>query len=301
MISLPESQTVPSAANPATRPLYWSVRREMWENRSIVLAPLAVAAVIVFGFILSTFGLPQRRRALMALSEARQRASILEPYNFAAFMLIATAFLVGAFYCLDALYGERRDRSVLFWKSLPVSDKTTVVAKAAIPYLVLPSVIYLIIAFVQLFMLFWSSFVLLVNGVSAELTWKYFPVAEELLILLYAMVVIALWHAPIYAWFLMISAWAKRATFLWAVLPPIALAILERIAFETNLVAFAIRYRLAGFMNEALDVNRKSNLDSLAQLTPGHFLVTPGLWTGLGFAAVFLFVAMRLRRDREPL
>ena len=49
-----------------------------------------------------------------------------------------TAFLVGVFYCLDALHGERRDRSILFWKSLPVSDLTTVLAKASVPCRVLP-------------------------------------------------------------------------------------------------------------------------------------------------------------------
>ncbi len=63
---------------------------------------------------------------------------IEQPYTFAAGCIMATAFIVGVFYCLDALHGERRDRSILFWKSLPVSDLTTVLSKASIPLVVLP-------------------------------------------------------------------------------------------------------------------------------------------------------------------
>src|SRR5215831_4381403 len=101
-------------------PLYWSIRRELWENRSITLAPLAVAAFLLLSFAVSTIGMPHRRRAVLLLDQAKQRATIGQPYDVTAVMLIATALIVGVFYCLDALYGERRDRSILFWKSLPV-------------------------------------------------------------------------------------------------------------------------------------------------------------------------------------
>ena len=108
-----------------TRPLFWSVRRELWENRSIYLAPLIVAVVQVFGFAMSTIGMAERRRDVLSLTDpAKQRAIIEMPYDVAAMIMIFVVFIVGAFYCLDALYGERRDRSILFWKSLPVSDLT---------------------------------------------------------------------------------------------------------------------------------------------------------------------------------
>src|ERR1700687_5194317 len=116
-----------------TRPFYWSVQRELWENRSIYIAPLIVAVVVLFGFLVSTSGLPERRRAVLLLEPAKARAAIEIPYDVAAMMFIFTAFMVGVFYCLDALHGERRDRSILFWKSLPVSDLTTVLSKASIP------------------------------------------------------------------------------------------------------------------------------------------------------------------------
>src|SRR6202140_5345961 len=121
-----------------TRPMYWSVRRELWENRSIYIAPLVVAAVVLLGFLISTIHLQDKMRAALALDPMKQHELIERPYNFAALLLMGTTFVVAVFYCLDALHGERRDRSILFWKSLPVSDVTTVLAKASIPLVILP-------------------------------------------------------------------------------------------------------------------------------------------------------------------
>ncbi len=74
----------------STRPFYWSVRRELWENRSIYIAPLIVAAVQVFGFGISIIGLAERRRAVLLLEPAKQRAAIEQPYDLAAMMMIFT-------------------------------------------------------------------------------------------------------------------------------------------------------------------------------------------------------------------
>src|SRR5437773_10588476 len=119
-----DSQGIAPVAMSATRRMYWSVRRELWENRSIYIAPLAVAAVILFGFLISTIHLPDKMRAALALDPAKQHELIEQPYSFAALLIMGTTFIVAVFYCLDALHGERRDRSILFWKSLPVSDLT---------------------------------------------------------------------------------------------------------------------------------------------------------------------------------
>lgn len=283
------------------RPFYWSVRRELWENRSIYIAPLIVAFVALFGFAISMIGLPARRRAIMLVKEATRRNSIAEPYDMVAIMLLATAFIVGAFYCLDALYGERRDRSILFWKSLPVSDATTVLAKAAIPFVVIPPIVFVLSVVVQLIMFAYSSMILLASGLSPAVTWKYFPVFQQSLLLLYGLVVIALWHAPVYSWFLLISAWAKRATFLWAILPFFALAILEQIAFSTHVVIFAMQYRLFGFTQEAFSDTAKGSIYAASQLTPWRFLTSGGLWIGLAFAVTFLGITVRMRRYREPI
>ena len=161
----------------APRPFYWSVWRELWENRSIYIAPLAVAVVVLFGFMISTYGMPERRRGVLLMDPAKQQALISEPYDGAAMMLIFTVFIVGVFYCLDALYGERRDRSILFWKSLPVSDLTTVLSKVSIPLVILPLVTFVIIVATQFVMLLWSSVVLLTSGLAGT-TWTRFNIAR---------------------------------------------------------------------------------------------------------------------------
>src|SRR6266545_1419705 len=289
-----------SAAVSETRPLYWSVRRELWENRSIYLAPLSVAAFVLFGFLISAVGMPARRRAALLLDPAHQRAAIERPYDVAAMMLIVTALLVGVFYCLDALYGERRDRSILFWKSMPVSDLTTVLAKASIPFVVLPLLSFAIILTTQLIILLVSTVVLLPSGLAAT-TWTRLPFLQNSLVLLYGLITLALWHAPIYGWLLLVSGWARRATFLWAFLPLFAIGVVEKVAFNSSYFGALMKYRLVGVFKRASNVAPHGTVDSLRQLTLGRFLSTPGLWLGLAFAAAFLAAAVRLRRYREPI
>jgi len=306
--SVPESPINSGVTDPGysivpTRPMYWSVWRELWENRSLYIVPLIVAAVQVFGFAISTIGLAERRRGVLLLDPAHQRAAIEQPYDLAAMMMIFIVFIVGVFYCLDALHGERRDRSILFWKSLPVSDLTTVLSKVTIPLVVLPLIAFAIVVCVQVIMLLQTSVVLIFHGMSPATTWAHFPVFQNWLVLLYGLAAIALWHAPIYGWLLLVSGWARRATFLWAVLPIIAIGIFERITFGTSYFGAFVKHRLMGFGPGAFDFHGRANptIDSLAQLTPGRYLSSPGLWLGLVFAAAFLAAAVRLRRYRGPL
>src|SRR5258708_27921857 len=85
------------------RLLYWSIRRELWESRSIYLAPLPLAALFLVGFLISMFHLPKNMRAAAVLDPLQQREFIAQPYNFLALLIMATTFLVALFYCLDAL------------------------------------------------------------------------------------------------------------------------------------------------------------------------------------------------------
>ena len=299
--TVPESAgvTAPGYSNSPTRPFYWSVLRELWENRSIYIAPLIVAIVVLFGYLVSTIGLPERRRAVLLLDPAKARAAIEAPYDMAAIMLILTAFIVGVFYCLDALHGERRDRSILFWKSLPVSDLTTLLSKATIPLVALPLVTFAIILATQVVMLLWTSVLLITHGMSPGSTWTNFNLFQQSFILLYGLVAIALWHAPIYGWALLVSGWARRATFLWAVVPFLAIGFFEKITFGTSHFASMLKHRLMGFASEAFAFNMHS-VDS-PQITPVRYLSTPGLWLGLIVAAAFVVAAVRLRRYRGPL
>jgi ABC-2 type transport system permease protein len=244
--------------------------------------------------------MPARRAALLKLDLQHQRAAIEAPYDAAAVMLIVIAMIIGVFYCLDALHGERRDRSILFWKSLPVSDLTTILSKVSIPLVVLPLFTFAIIVTTQFVMLLWTSMVLAPSGLSAT-TWARFNLIEQSLILLYGLVALVLWHAPIYGWLLLVSGWARRATFLWAVAPLLVIGGLEKIVFNTTYVGTMLKYRVMGHLHLAFAFAPKGRLDSLTQLTPGRFLAAPGLWVGLIFTAIFLAAAVRLRRDQEPI
>jgi ABC-2 type transport system permease protein len=297
--SFPAQCVAPSRLS-ATRPMYWSVRRELWENRSIYIAPLAAAGVFLLGFLISTIHLPAQMRGLSALDPAQQREEIAMPYNMAADLIMVTALIVGVFYTLDALHGERRDRSILFWKSLPVSDLTTVLSKASIPLVVIPLLAFTITVALQVIMLLLSTAVLLGSKNVATL-WTQLSFLQMSLLLLYHLLTVhALWYAPIYGWLLLVSGWARRAAFLWAALPLLAIAILERIGFNTSYFAAMLQHRLTGGA-EAVIAPGTLPMDPMTHLTPGHFLSDPGLWIGLAIFAAFLSAAVRLRRYQGPI
>lgn len=294
------------APNSATRPFFWSVRRELWENRSIYFAPLIAGSVIIFGSLITAYRLPRLRMNALALEPTRMRAAIEAPYDIAAMMIMFTAFIVAIFYCLDALHGERRDRSILFWKSLPVSDLTAVLSKAFVPLVILPLFTFAVVIATQFMMLLISTVVLLPSGLAGS-TWKLLPWFQLSTILFYGIVTMALWHAPVYAWLLLVSGWARRATFLWAVLPWLAIAAVEKIAFNTGYFAQMLGRRVGGSFEEAFVVTRYPKgshypvVDRLTQLDPLKFVSSPGVWLGLVVAAAFLVAAIRLRRSRGPL
>ena len=292
-----DSQRIAPAAMSVTRPMYWSIRRELWEYRSIYIAPLVVAAVTLFGFLIATIG-----RAMSVTDLAKRRAVLEEPYNFASLLIMGTTFVVAVFYCLDALHGERRDRSILFWKSLPVSDLATVLSKASIPLLILPLLTFAITVVMQLIMLLLSGLVLVGSGVSVTQLWTHFSFFQMSLMLLYHLVAIhGLWYAPIYAWLLLVSGWARRAAFLWAALPLLAIGIVEKIAFNTSHFGAMLQYRLSGGPEGAVSNADGMSMDPLTQIHLGQFLISPGLWIGLAIAAAFLAAAVRLRRSQGPI
>src|SRR5262249_22089002 len=146
-----------------------------------------------------------------------------------------------------AFQGERRDRSVMFWKSMPVSDLTTAGAKAAIPLLVLPLVTFAATAVAQILMMVVGSIRLAADGSSVAALWGQVPLFQMWPMLLFHLVAgHGLWYAPFYGWFLLVSAWARRASLLWATLPLLALALVERIAFNTSHFATLLVRRFAG-------------------------------------------------------
>ena len=297
------SPPTPSLSHP-TRPLYWSVRRELWENRSIVIVPLIAAAVVLFGFLIGAAHVADRMDAIAKLDRVMRSAVLVERYGVATMPIVFAMVLVGVFYCLDALHGERRDRSILFWKSLPLSDRTAVLAKAGIPLVVLPAFTFAVILVTQLIIVLLGTAILLAKGSGAATLWANLPLLQMSVAMLYGLVVMTLWHAPIYGWLLLVSGWAKRNVFLWAVLPPLALSIVEKIAFGTTHLASLLKYRMTGWLDAAFDFaspGRDATAGPLAELTPLDFLSTPGLWIGLVVAAALLIAAIRMRRSQDPI
>jgi len=294
---------VATANATTTRPLYWSVRRELWENRSLIIAPVTVAVVILVGFLIAALrALSHLRQALV--DPEHQRMAVQMPYDVAAALILVTAVITAAFYCLDALYGERRERSILFWKSLPVSDTTTVLSKISIPLVVLPLITFAIIVATHVVILVMGIVILPGGGFSAATMWAQLPLFRMWIALLYALAVMALWHAPLYAWLLLVSGWVRKAAFLWAMLPPFAIAVLEKISFNTLYFRDFLKYRAFGWFLLAFAAqpdNTPPPADPLSTLTPGRFLSTPGVWLGLVVAAIFLALAVRQRRYRGPL
>lgn len=298
MTDTPFEPRVATRAPTPTRPFYWSVRRELWENRSLYLAPLAVAALVLVGFMISTIGMPRRRLDTLTLPLDRQIAVISQPYDFAEMALIGAMTIIAVSYCVSALHAERRDRSILFWKSLPVSDLTTVLSKMVIPMAVLPAITAAVILVTQLVILAFSTVILSLSGVSPAVPAQLFAAP---LSMIYGLVTAALWYAPIYAWLLLVSGWARRSPFLWAVLPPAALCLVEKLAFNTYHLASFLGHRLVGGGSEAFMGKSHGMNADVTQLNPGGFLASPGLWLGLLFAAACVAGAVWLRRRREPI
>ena len=282
---------------PKSRLLYWSVRREIWENRSIWFAPLIVAVVVLAGFVLGARRLVDAMHAVSLLGRGQQAELLAKPLALTAAPIVITASLVAVFYCLDALHGERRDRSILFWKSLPVSDLLTVLSKALVPLAVLPVVVCATVMLLQLAVLVAGSAILATSGLDATVPWSGVPLLRLWGALIYGVVGLALWHAPVYGWLLLVSGWAKRSTFLFALLPPLALCLVERIAFESNVVWTLLKDRLFGFAFHGFDFDGHAE----GMPAPLALLATQGLWIGLVVAAALLAATVWLRRYRQPI
>ena len=277
---------------------YWSVRREFWENRLIYVAPLAAAAIFLATFVIHTIVLRYRMHGVWPVDGARLPQGLTGPYELSAALIMGIALVVGIFYSLDALYGERRDRSILFWKSMPVSDLTAVLSKLAIPLVIIPVLSYAIAVVTQFIMLLLASTVLVGSGANIGALWTQQSFLRFSLELFYHMLTVhGLWYAPLYAWLLLVSAAAPRAPFVWAVLPPFVIGGVEQIAFKSAHFFTMLMQRVMG----PPDPEMPRNADFMSTLIPHHFFDQPGLWAGLAVAAVFLVVAIRLRRYRGPI
>ena len=270
----------------SARLFYWSLRREFWEHRYLYIAPLAVGALIAVAILISVL-----RPTLLhiGLDVAAQQRSLESHFIFASLLLMFSTGVVSIFYAVDALYGERRDRSILFWKSMPVSDTVTVLAKLSIPLLLMPLFTFAITFVTQLIMLLFGMMRLgtgLWNQLGLlNMWWTEF---------FHLVAFHGLWWAPFWGWFLMAGAWARRAPLLWATLPPLGIGFAERIAFGTSYFAHWLGFRFVGGMEG--NAAQPMSTAGLMTMGPLGFITDVHLWTGFALCAAFVFVAIRLRR-----
>lgn len=275
------------------RQFCWSVRREIWENRSIYLVPLGVGLLIVLATAINVMHMAPRLHTA-SLDPMQRHPAVEAPFIFASLLLMFSTMVVSVFYAVDALYGERRDRSVLFWKSMPVSDTITVLAKLSIPMLVLPLVTFAVTFVTQLLMLLLG----LIGGGAG--LWAHLGLLQMWWGEFFHLVAFhGIWWAPFWGWFLLASAYARRAPLLWAVLPPLIIGFAEKIAFGTSHFANWLMFRFVGGMNGPPQAGPMST-GMLMSESPLGFFVNVHLWTGFAMCAVFLALAVRLRRQRGP-
>jgi len=298
------------------------VRRELWEHRAIVFVPGVFGLLFVVAVILGIFGLANVRingeMAGMTLSELADR---VEPGQWRPLMevlftsvAVTMQVVMGViifFYLVDALYAERRDRSILFWKSLPVSDTRVVASKFLTAAVATPAIT--VAVFIGTAILLWliAGGTVLFAGASEALAAGPGALAKTATLMVYAMLVQALWHAPLYGWLLLASAYAKRAVLLWVTLPPIGVIVAEQILFGTERFATLLGERMVGGLPLAFSqfetgigwhdgAEAATAFPPLAEfLTPGRFLAAPDLWAGFVVAAAFLAGAIWLRRWRD--
>ena len=278
-----------------TRPFLTLVRRELWEHGSLIWAPLAMALMIIVVSLVSgmvkgsvDFDLGEDRPLPELFGDAEKQRGIFT-LVMAGLVLpqLLVAFVVVFFYLLDCLFTERRDRSILFWKSLPVSDAKTVLSKLFVALVAVPLWSWALSLVVGLVV--FGVLAAQVSGTPAAGlgTWHGVTWLAVQASLLGKLAIGVLWYLPVAGWLLLVSVLAKRAPFLWATLPFLVLSLAERIALGSNVVGALVAQRLFGFREEV----------SLMSEFP--LLASPGLWIGVAVGAALVYAAIRVRRRSD--
>lgn len=320
-----------------TNTFKWLLKREFWENRGGFLwAPLITGAIVSFlTAVMAVIGVVQFRRNMGSMDlnfdanlaeHARQVGGIGDTALLVGISLtiLVLAFVV-FFYALGCLYDDRRDRSVLFWKSLPASDLQIVLSKATWALLLAP--IVSIVAGVLIGLVLWiiAGVSLAAAGVpnaSAVFTHAHpFSVIGNQLTMIPAYL---LWALPAVGWLMLCSAWARSKPFLWAVLLPILACVMVSMAgvmpgvsINYGAVWYTLVYRgllsvvpgawfpASSAFQENLqnagnsDIHGPADLMRLMNVSNLDVLGSPDLWIGAAIGVAFIAIAIYLRRWRE--
>jgi ABC-2 type transport system permease protein len=286
----------------------WLVRREFWENRAIWMIPAVIGGFMILAAL---FG----RIDTMSIPLEVPSHTVAEVFLVAVgATFFAVMSIYSTWYLLDCLYADRKDRSVLFWKSLPISDTTTVLSKLATALIVIPAVYFVAADLATVAMAFIIS--IRASSTVGGALWQAGAWLQLQVLWVYLIVTTALWYLPVAGYLLVVSAWAKRAVMLWSILPPIALILAERWFLGTHALAHEIGVRLLGWVPLAFHVNPaepswvttvvgRDTIQTPASiwslLNISEFFASPATWIGAGAGAALIVGAIQLRMRRAEI
>lgn len=273
-----------------------------------VLLGVSLLALLVWGFgevdvyIQSEGNVPN----YLFINQWSEQDWLLRMRSFRS-LVAAPFYLVyvsaGVFVLLGALFDERRDRSVLFWKSLPVSDLTTVLSKLVLAVWVAPLLAIVCALAAQMFLLGLFSLYLAQSGLGdPSLLWQHAGLLGGVVHLVLGFLIQGLWVLPIAGYLLLVSVAVSRQPLLWALLIPIPIAIVEYVVLRTRMLAdfIALHTEPAALPNFTGDDERIMAVPHTVgdQLL---LLLEPQLWLGVLIGAALLYAAARFRSFRNEL
>lgn len=308
----------------------WLIKREMWENKGMLFwTPVVIASAVALLVLTSLFlgkmsGINVEGHNIGTVTiEGAVRMRIAETlsqmYIGAGMPVLMVLGLLVFFYCLGALHDERRDRSLLFWKSLPVSDFTTVMSKLLLAVVVAPLITIGIAIVLGLVVLAAACIMLLTHGTNlfgAVLASPDFYLTPLRLIGL--LPVYALWALPTVGWLLMVSSMARSKVFLWAVGTPVITSLLmlwaqKALNFGIDAAWFAEHITNRILMGVVPGSWLIFSRDSISLPHAEHKLALPeaifnaswstlggvSVWIGAAAGVAMIAVAVVMRRRRE--
>jgi ABC-2 type transport system permease protein len=307
---LPRRPAIP-APPPLARVLATLVRREFWEHRYLWLVPLVVAGLLaccaLLGHIDWDFGRDPAFQGAAVAHATRVALATIVQWAISV-PLYVVLLLVVNYYALDCLYAERKDRSILFWKSLPVSDALTVGSKLLVAVVVAPLGVFVLATATHLLFDAILGARIAAGNLPPFIEWNTLEWLRAQLVILLLLGLAILWYAPLVAALMLVSAWARRSPFLWSTLPPLIAPLLERIALGSHHLWDFYRYRTFGIWHTLQDGYRfrvitRHEIHPLGTLLGDlHFRAAYtdiDLWLGVLAAGALLFAAVRIRRYRD--
>jgi ABC-2 type transport system permease protein len=299
--SAPVSRSVPHDTRTTLTAL---VRREFWEHAALWWVPLGMGAFLLLAAMVSS--VMGHQGAPMPRMEEGMGVMILNgsQFAFAAIVYFISASVV-TYYALDCLYAERKDRSILFWKSLPVSDGLTVLSKFLVAMVVVPLLAFAAALVCHLLGLVIWELRVAAGGVPDVIRWDTLAWLRGELVILMILVLSSLWYAPVIAACMLLSAWLRRGPppWVWALVGPFVLALFELIIFRTHYLWGVLRYRRMGIWTVLTHKDGHPVLTEHMHVL-GDFnwvgaFTDLDLWLGVLVAGALLYAAARVRRYRD--